>query len=434
MNRINYGEALRRRWWLVVILGVAGLVAGLLVPSSHGKAQGGKWETFALVGSAPALGSPVGGNNNVTLLQIVYYSKTSSVILAAAKQVGIHKPLSQLESEVQAKQPRTAGKVSQQGVLRLIAVASTPKLSAAFANAYADQLGAYLENAAKQNQQQQLQRAQNRVNALESQLNAAGGPKRAPGIAVQLHSAQVLAQSIAFATPNTGYSVLEAAYPGSATNLHKGGPSLHLSHAAYGLLGLIVGLLLGAAIIVATEMKDERLRTSSRVAEAFGYPVAAEIPEPEAAPRAQLPLARTADAHAEAYRKLRMSVLLENLAGQATDRNAQRGNGTGKRQIVLVLSAADEPTRSAVVDNLAAASAEAGQRAIVVDAMAPSPEGGVPFDHRREVEIDDVEDQLESSRVKNVAILKLSNLIGNSSQLLTHAPAVLHAASASPTS
>jgi Mrp family chromosome partitioning ATPase len=125
-----------------------------------------------------------------------------------------------------------------------------------------------------------------------------------------------------------------------------------------------------------------------------------------------------------------MSVLLENLAGQTVDRNAPKAMTTTRRHIVLVLSASDEPSRSAVVDNLAAASAEAGQRAIVVDALDTTPDDAASglLEPGREIEIEDIERRLEPSRLENVALLKLSRVIGNSSQLLTHAPAVLRAA------
>ena len=262
-------------------------------------------------------------------------------------------------------------------------------------------------------------------------MTALGGPKKEPAMAGEVNSLNAQVTALEYSTPSTGYQVLQPAVAGSAKDVTKGGSGLHSSHVLYGALGLLGGLLIGFIIIAAAELMDESLRTAAGAADAFGYPVAAEIPEPDASGRSALGNATATDPHAEAYRKLRMSVLLENLAGQTPTRAERRTPlDTGpRREIVLVLSPSDEPSRSAVVDNLAAACAEAGQRVIVVNALDAAPDGqDAESTTNRQPDIDDVDRKLEPSRLKNVALLKLSQLIGNSSQLLARAPAVFDAA------
>jgi Mrp family chromosome partitioning ATPase/capsular polysaccharide biosynthesis protein len=427
MNRINYAEALRRRWWLVAILGVVGLAIGLVIPVSPAKPHSARWETTTLVGSVPPSGpgssSILGSGVGVT--QILFYAKSSSVITAAAHQAGIHKPLPALESDINVSVPTSAGRETQPGVVRLRTVAATPAQAANFSNDFANQLGAYLEGLAKQTQQNDVKRAQERVTALEAELAASGGTKRAPTVATQLRAAQLQVGNLEAVTPSTGYSILQLAEPSTARNVSHNS-ALKASHLTFGVLGLLLGVLVGVLLVVLLEAFDKRLRTSARAAEAFGYPVAAEIPALNIAQRSALGVGRSSDPHAEVYRKLRMSVLLETLAGQTRGR-PDFADSAPRRQVVLVISPSDEPTRSSVVDNLAAATAEAGQRAIVVDALNPDPEGDSSRAAQLDLEpsIDEVEDMMQPSRLKNVALLTLSQLIGNSSQLLTRAPAIL---------
>jgi Mrp family chromosome partitioning ATPase/capsular polysaccharide biosynthesis protein len=195
-------------------------------------------------------------------------------------------------------------------------------------------------------------------------------------------------------------------------------PFVHTS--VRGATGLLAGLLLGAAIALLLDGLDKRLRKPERAAQVFGLPVLAEIPrshyrpeDPTAPARSQKKkrgrksggptfLPRVASPYvalvdepasltAEAYRRLRVALMFMpisriEVSSSSTD-NRWASNGSGpseasrpfgaerldapadepeKRQVIMVVSTGFERTRSEVVANLAAAYAEAGERALVV--------------------------------------------------------------------
>jgi Mrp family chromosome partitioning ATPase len=150
---------------------------------------------------------------------------------------------------------------------------------------------------------------------------------------------------------------------------------------------------------------------------------------------------------AEAFRKLRMSVMFEALASVAVPedplggaygpigpapvaREVQRAQGTGGRAIVLVVSAGNEPSRPHVAANLAAIYAESGQRVAVIS--TGSVESGLPVvihgSESNEIRPEDVAARLEPSRLPNVFRIPLDSFIGNSGQLVMRAPSLLTSA------
>ena len=231
--------------------------------------------------------------------------------------------------------------------------------------------------------------------------------------------------------------------------------------------GLVVGVLLAVGIIVAVEALDRSLRTVRATEESFDLPVVAEIPSHGARRQA---LARTveethlevvdnpASELAEAYRRLQTAVLLEPLASElmALTNNLANGNGNGNgsgarfggsypsergigsgypmslggpedvghtepgsghngwapsRQVVLVVSPGVEPTRAAVVANLAAVFAESGAHALVVSIgnldWRPSGNGSPTMAHGDEIAPSDLVPLSEPSAVEGVSRLTL---------------------------
>lgn len=197
-----------------------------------------------------------------------------------------------------------------------------------------------------------------------------------------------------------------------------------------GAVGLVAGLIIGIIIAIGLDAFDRRLRTVARTTVVFGLPVIAEIPKeivPGAqrsgaqggrkgrGNRSEQPAAAgatgtgaiavfdwPASVVAEAYRRLRVSVMFSPAAktnggtptpqtdgyasGGGFGSDALRGpvpeipnggngprngsvhpNGTEiKRDVVMVTCPSTEPTNTKVVNNLAAAYAEAGERVLIV--------------------------------------------------------------------
>jgi Mrp family chromosome partitioning ATPase len=150
---------------------------------------------------------------------------------------------------------------------------------------------------------------------------------------------------------------------------------------------------------------------------------------------------------------LRMSVMLEGLAptsgptdpyamgmdgglGGLLPPQTKTADGPARelhdRHVVLVVSPGSEPTRPHVAANLAAIYAEAGQRVVVVSTgeVEARLKGSSRVSVNGDISTEDVEAQLQPSRLEHVSRLPLSPFISRSGELVTRGPAILDAARA----
>jgi len=260
--------------------------------------------------------------------------------------------------------------------------------------------------------------------------------------------------------------------------------------------GLVVGVLIALGIIVAVEALDRSLRTVRATEEAFDLPVVAEIPahgtrrqslqRTQADTRLEV-IDDPGSQLAEAYRRLHTAVLLEPLASELMALTSGYGNGNGyangngngygngnggrlgapwpsergaapgypvrpgapeearpdepgngvngwgpKRQVVLVVSPGVEPTRSAVVANLAAVFAEAGASALVVSIgnldWRRNGNGSPVTARGDEITPTDIVPFAEPSAVEGVSQLRFEHLLESRGQVVTQGPAIIAAA------
>ena len=276
MEPVDFGGALLRRWWLLLVLGLVGLLVGLALPVSHsGHSSPLSWSTTAIVGASPPGGAGASGAlaGGVTTNQISFYARTDQVVLAAAKQAGRKGSLAQLEREitVTASSAKTAtaaaaaaGNEEAVGTIKLTGTGATPEKSAAFTNAFADQLGTYMSNLVAQRNQGQLAAAKQKVTDLEGEIAALGKTKVSPSLENQLNVAVAQEQALSAASSSTGYLILQPAQASSATKTGGGLGGLGSSRLVRGFAGLVIGLILAAGIVLVLEMLDKRIRGSSR--------------------------------------------------------------------------------------------------------------------------------------------------------------------------
>ncbi len=485
MVRKDYSGALRRSWWLVVALGVVGLVVGVLLPVSHPTSPSTgsttlAWEARTVVGTAPT-----GGGNqvagDVTADQIQFYGASVVVKQATAKAAGLDVPVSRYPSYFSAtvvpggSGSSTAGGTGPSTVV-LTARGRTRAQASALATAYADQLGDYLT-----------------FLATTSAIAKAG-----PGATV--------------VAGHTGYQVLQTATATSVGTTPAGSSGTRWVR---GLIGLLIGLVLAVIVALIRGRLDRRIRSAGRAAAAFGFPIVVEIPVAgPATPTGpgQYPMVdvvRNPDSPgAEAYRMLRMSLLFEPVpAGPgvpegsvpADPRRAAATNGSGApevepesvgaakpdraattardtgpdrearpgrsegdvkperaaaaalapapavtrtagtesvdpamRKVILVASAGNELTRPHVAANLAAIYGEAGDKVVVISTWdveagaIPSDAPDVPGADR--IRSRDVAAALEPSRLDHVYRLSLRPFVSGSAQLVTRGGRLLDAA------
>jgi capsular exopolysaccharide synthesis family protein len=150
----------------------------------------------------------------------------------------------------------------------------------------------------------------------------------------------------------------------------------------------VLGLLLGAGLVLVVARFDTRIRTKEDAERAFGVPVLAEIPPLARRQRKQREVVTVSDPYSlggEAYRSLRTSLLL-GPAAQRSARGPARGRPRRDRRadgqpvesaqntVVLVVSAGVGEGKTTSVANLAAAYAEAGKFVVAVNCDLRRPE------------------------------------------------------------
>ena len=382
MEPIDYGGVLLRRWWLPVALGVICAVAAVLLIPGASKPSGAKapvsswkWATTAIVGAPPpTVGSLSGLGSELSTEQIVFYAQEPSVVEAAAKAVGITAPVNELTVYAAGPGPKTG----LPGQVTLLTAGPTPAKSAAFTNAVAKSLGDYINGLVSSKQQAQLQQVQHTIDDLKYEI-VASGSKVPASLTTQLATAQAEEQAVIASRVTTGYQVLKPATASGATR--DGGKSasgVTSSKKVRLLAGFLIGLIIGAGIVLILALLDKRLRDASRAANKFGFPVVAEIPLPSKmngdCDVSALSLPNASDSPvAEAYQMLRMAVILEDLAGELVydaghpeappfgsttievanlEANRLDPQPLNTRQVVLVVSPGEETARPVVVANL----------------------------------------------------------------------------------
>ncbi len=438
---INFLAAVRKRWRLIVVLAVVGAVVALLAPSSAPKHPKTilKWETYATVG-APASSGLIAGT--VSSAQILFYSNTFPVKLAAVSDVGLTgdpylyasgmfgttNPVSAKggypsAASSTAATTKTSGKATTGGLVTLFAQAPTPALAASLANAYAKELG----------------------NTLEQQAAAHAAANPTPA---SRNSAATSADGSPFASTSTGYQVIFPGTPELARRINLPSHSTLDSRKVRLGIGLLGGALLALVLILIREVLDRTIRRAGRAEVNFKFPVIADIPEtypPD--PSVVDVVDRPTSPAAEAYRKLRMSILFESMAAESNpagggDQFAEifgvssqqiepyRVPEPGSRNVLLFVSTIDEPSRPKVVANVAATYAEASERVIVV--TSADLEVGTTFPAESvlsgPITPDDVRSRLTPAGPENVSLLSLRYFMRNSGQLVSRAKDVFDAA------
>ena len=427
---INIWGALRRSWRLLVVLVVVGAIVAVVIPVKASKPKGNKfhWLASSAVGALPPGGIGASGINVSTIL---LYANNFFYRVEAIDQAGMSASALQLTSQMTAG-PTTYAAITSGDLQRSTSAAAATAKSA---KSNTSNLVALIAPGATPADAVKLTNTW--VGVVESAVNTAWAQ----------HLANATGKN-ASASTSSGFTVLLPALTRNATRSASGGSSTLISKKVRLVLGLVLGLLLGAAIVLLRELLDKRMHRSSQSKNHFQYPVVAEIPQSPDLPHGDgRPILEVVDEPggktAEIYRKLRMSVLFENLSIGGTASENPFGMSLGaalpepykapdpsSRQVVLVVSAGEEPTRPLVVANLGAAYAEAGQRVIVV--TTNDLDTGPRAHERRSVSGPvtsvDVQTELCPTNLEDVSTLSLRAFVRNSGQLVNRAGDVFTAA------
>ncbi len=300
MERGDYWSALLRGWWLIVIVGLLGLAAGLASPRHQVQTQ---------YVSTSSIGSPPTGSSDASNLapdQILYYAGTDTVLSAASKAAGLNWPAWVVRARLILLGPPSADGSStgatsgQAGVIDVSTQGPTAADSLALNSAFDQALGNEVNSVAKATLAGTEAQTEAKLAAIEDEIAFKSYP---PGVTTDALQIQVTALENYLATlvveqPGTGYSILHTPVLAEVNKVTTG--AVLNSRALRGAAGLLLGLLLGALLALAVWLLDRRLKTAKRAHHAFGYPVVSEIP------------AATSDS-TEPYRMLWLSVFREPL-------------------------------------------------------------------------------------------------------------------------
>jgi capsular polysaccharide biosynthesis protein len=251
MEWSDYRQALARGWWLIVVLGIAGMAVGILLPSSVVHPQ---YVTTTSIGAPPSVN---GGASSplppgVTTEQIQFFADSDSVYAEAGRLAHIKAATYTLRGMVTVTGPTDQG-TGQAGVIQVQVQAPTPAESAALNVSYDEALD----------------------------YAVAYGAFKATGQGVY-----------------TGFEILQSTDPGFAVPT-KTVSQKFSSRPVRAFAGLLIGLLLGTLVALARGLLDKRVNSAKRAQVALGYPVVAEIP--------------SSSDSSEAYRMLWLSVFREPL-------------------------------------------------------------------------------------------------------------------------
>ena len=435
IERVNYWGALRRGWRLLVALALVFAVVAVLLPQSKSpKVVPNKydWRAASYVSTLSTDGISKAGVSSHTILFWAnnFYTKGAAIVAAGqgseASQLLPHMKASTVGAEVATRKLKIKAKKK-----------TTTGTTASKKNAPAVQVVQLLVGGSSADQSVKLANAYS--TAVQNAVNKAYADYLA-GLTKQQLTVKPNASS--------GFVIVAPALASHATmvvtKVHSG---TKLGRKELGLIGLGVGLLLGVVIVLARELLQRTVQTTAGTEASFLYPVVAEIPEHEGSgghePATVLAVVDDpASPAAEAYRMLRMSLLFEGLAdvttfddpygeptaaGRPVGRGAYQAPEPGGRQVVLVVSPGEEPSRPILTANLAAAYAEAGERVIVISTRDIDSGRSAGFAGQRtdRVEKQDVVARLEPANLEGVSRLSLRHFVGSGGQLATRAPDIL---------
>lgn len=255
------------------------------------------------------------------------------------------------------------------GALTFETTQATAESAVEIADAFADNLNAYLIERQDQIYQDRLATSLDRLDELEAQLNdlteelatAAEDPvliAQRDAISRQYSVAFEQNQTLTEAPAVLAFTTLERAQA-IEQSTESGGLSAPSSRWVRGLMGLVVGVVAGIGVVVLLGLFDRRIRTREQAEAVMGTRARVMIPKVKAAGvGGPVVTSGRHDPLSDAYRTLRNVVGFVQSGLEPVDR----------ARITMVVSPGPAEGKTSLATNLACALAESGQKTVVVDA------------------------------------------------------------------
>jgi succinoglycan biosynthesis transport protein ExoP len=255
-------SAVRRSWWIIVVIALISAGGAYVLSKRKPKVYSA---SAALLFQNSHLDEQLFGNQVITNNDPAREAATNQSLVGlptVSKLVAaqLHIPTSTVAGAVQV------GSDAQSDVLTVTATASDPKLAADIANAYVAQYINFRQAA----DQSQLKQAQA---YLQSSLSAIPAAQQNSPTAQRLQAkSQELTLLAKLQTGNA--EVVQTASPSNSP------VSPNPSRDA--LIGLVLGLLVGVALVAALARRDRRITSAAEVEDLYGVPLIGMVPESSA--------------------------------------------------------------------------------------------------------------------------------------------------------
>jgi Mrp family chromosome partitioning ATPase len=373
----EYLSLLRARWWAVVLIVLIGATtAGLTAPGKSDSDTTVSYvaSTTLVRGQSTSLQPTDGVNLGVAAT----LAGSGVVVERSAAELGV--PPAALASGL------STIVVDKVGTLQISSSDTNPEQAIAEANAVAAHLITYMAERRQQQLDPLIVATNDRIASLNERLKTIDAQILPPGTQADLQRTEresVLRQLGSnydrlqqLNEQATGAeNDLEVLSPASAVvDTRSDGFAVPDSRWARGLIGALLGLVVGVALVLLLEHLKPSIRTVAQAESAFGQPVIAEIPAQRLRWGMRRVISVFADPYsvaAESYRSLRTALWYIPRANGSHPEMHDRFTGG---HVVLVTSASPGDGKTSVVANLAAAFAEKDGDVVVVSGDARQPE------------------------------------------------------------
>lgn len=361
MTRESMFVALRRRWWVIVVLTVLGGILGAVPAPQKAVDSTTTWSaSHTLLVDSTAV-SQFAGVDQVLFNQLQLFATTGEVPKRAAEKLAYPGGGSALATQVEV-----TGR-PEQASLVISTTQDSADAAVAIPNAIADELVNYLAERQDALREQRLATTLSRLETLEKRLKELSAKAAfAPTDAVLQAKVEALSRqySVAFElydSLRTDDSQLVLTTVGRAEAIAQEQPGLSAprSRLVRGILGGIVGFAAGIVAALVLARLDRRIRTVEQAEAIFGVHAQLAIPYVDGPDSSAVAVQHDRhDGLSDSYRRLRSLVSfiengLELPAGDAP--------------ITVVVSAGPSEGKTSITANLAAAIKESGSRVVAVN-------------------------------------------------------------------
>jgi Mrp family chromosome partitioning ATPase/capsular polysaccharide biosynthesis protein len=419
MNQSSPIGAIRRRWWIIILMAMVGALFGALPQPEKVEEQ---VRSFAathtlLVNDESTTQSTAAA---ISPNQVSLFVATGEVPLRAAEAIDYSGNPATLASQVESVFDFNTG------ALTISTTQGTADQAELVADTFADELSAYLAERQDVIYEERLAASSERLAELEDDLNEltlelAADPNsptlqaQQGAISRQYSVAFEQSEELAANPPVLGFTTLQRAQAVETTDQGLSAPTSRSSRA---LLGALVGAALGVGVTLLLGQLDRRIRTREQAESVMDMRARVMIPKVRDTDRDQLVVATARhDPLSDSYRTVR------NVVGFVQGPAAPNS----RAKITLVVSPGPGDGKTSLAANLGAAMAENGQRTILVNtdfrrprlASALGRDANTPLPFMLE-DLDklDVKSLLNKTDRSNLLLMDLSTIEGSTGELV----------------